>query len=304
MSTLDERLDSHLALRRALGYQLREHEKILGAFVAHLVSRSERVVTVLSTRDFAATAPSAAATHQRVSMVRGFAQYLSAFEPATEIPPPGCCPAAGERRSPYLYSPEELAALLGAARALRPAPWGASMATLIGLLASCGLRPGEAYRLDRVDVDLERGRLVVLNSKLGKSRLLPLHESCVRALGDYAAIRDELDGDEPAFLLNRSGHRITSAQADRTFGRLLRVCSISAAPGRRAPRLYDLRHGFAVQTLIDWHRAGAGVQRELPVLSAYLGHLVPANTYWYLEAAPELLGIIADKLSAALEVER
>jgi integrase len=178
------------------------------------------------------------------------------------------------------------------------------MATLIGLLVSMGLRPGEAYRLRRDDVDLERGELAVLNSKFGKSRLLPLHPSSVEALGCYAARRDKAaERGEGAFLIGRSGRRIAHDQAGESFRSLLATADIVAPAGRRAPRLYDLRHGFAVQTLIDWHTAGVDVQRQLPLLSAFLGHLVPANTFWYLEAAPELLAIVAARVGAMLEAE-
>jgi integrase/recombinase XerD len=304
MSALGEQLDSYLALRRAVGYKLVEHARLLPGFIAELESRDEQVVTLRAATAWAGAATSQAAAARRLSLVRGFASYLSAFDAATEVPPARLLPGGPGRRPPYLYSSSEIGALMTAARGLCPEPWGASMATLIGLLAATGLRPGEAYRLERSDVDLDRGELAVLNSKFGKSRLLPLHPSTVEALRRYSALRDALvDSGEQAFLVSCSGRRIAPGQAAKSFRHLLNACSIVTGPGRRAPRLYDLRHGFAVKTLIDWHRRGLDVQRQLPVLSAYLGHLVPANTYWYLEAAPELLAIVAARVGTYLEDE-
>jgi integrase/recombinase XerD len=177
------------------------------------------------------------------------------------------------------------------------------MATFLGLLAATGIRPGEAYRLNRSHVDLEAGELAVLNSKFDKSRVLPLHRTTVAALRRYARWRDGVVlADEPAFFLDPWAEaRIGSRETSAAFRDLLAELAIAAPAGRRAPRLYDLRHSFAVQTLIDWHRAGIDVQRRLPVLSAYLGHLVPANTYWYLEAAPELLALVARRVAPSFE---
>jgi integrase len=304
MSTLGEHLDRYLTLRRAVGYRLTEHGRLLPRFVAELDEAGETTLTVAAAKTWAAEASSEGAAARRLSLVRGFASYLSAFDEATQVPPPRLLPGGPGRRAPYLFSASDIAALLDAAEGLRPELWGATMATLIGLLASMGLRPGEAYRLRRDDVDLERGELAVLNSKFGRSRLLPLHPSSVEALGCYAARRDKAaERGEGAFLIGRSGRRIAHDQAGESFRRLLATADIAAPAGRRAPRLYDLRHGFAVQTLIDWHTAGVDVQRQLPLLSAFLGHLVPANTFWYLEAAPELLAIVAARVGAMLEAE-
>lgn len=165
------------------------------------------------------------------------------------------------------------------------------------------MRPGEAYRLDCDQVDLVAGELAVTSSKFAKSRVLPLHPTTVEALRDYRARRDLVARPgEVAMFLSRAGRRrVASAQAAATFRSLLVATAIEAPPGRRPPRLYDLRHSFAVHTLIDWHQAGVDVQARLPVLSAYLGHLVPANTYWYLEAAPELMAVVAGRLAASWE---
>ena len=303
MSALSEHLDRYLALRRALGYKLDGHGRHLASFVAYLDELDQQTLTVHAALSWASKTGGESQVASRLSMVRGFATYLSGFDPGTEVPPARLVASGVSRVRPYLFSNRQIRVLMRAARALGPKQWGETMATLLGLLAATGLRPGEAYRLERSHVDLAGHQLAVMCSKDDKSRLLPLHASTVAALRRYAKRRDQLARRaEHAFFLSPTGRGgIASGHAAAAFRELLCATAIAAPPGRRPPRLYDLRHSFAVQTLIDWHRAGIDVQRQLPVLSAYLGHLVPANTYWYLEAAPELLAIVAKRLSPCFE---
>jgi integrase/recombinase XerD len=302
MTALAEQLERYLAVRRALGFQLIEHGRVLGAFVADLERNGDTSVTVGAALAWALTAATDNQAARRLSMLRRFAVYLSAFDPATEVPPTNLGPAGATRSRPYLYSPGEVGALLEAAAALRPERWAASVATLVGLVSATGIRPGEALRLDRGHVDLDAGHLAVMHSKFGKSRQLPLHPTTVRALGAYAEVRDRtVEASEAAFFVNRSGSRITNATASATFRALLAAAAISAPPGRRPPRLYDFRHSFAVDTVLGWHRDGLDVGCRLPMLSAYLGHLRPANTHWYLEASPELMAQVAVKLARSWE---
>lgn len=302
MTTLAEHLDRYLALRRALGYKLNDHDRLLSSFVASADHAGDHV-TVRGALAWASQAGGEPQRGRRLSVVRGFATYMSGIDPATEIPATWLAPMRVRRVTPFLFSKGQIRQLLRAAERLEPKPWGSTMATLVGLLAATGLRPGEAYRLDRDDVDLRGRRLAVTHSKLDRSRLLPLHPSTVAALRGYLKTRETLARrDERAFFLSRAGRtRVSSGQAAAAFQEMLQGTSITAPPGRRPPRLYDLRHSFAVRTLVDWHRAGVDVQRQLPVLSAYLGHLVPAHTYWYLEASPELLAIVAERVAPCFE---
>jgi integrase/recombinase XerD len=302
MTTLGEHLDRYLAVRRALGYRLTEHGRVLRSFVTWLEAEGHSAVTVSAALAWVGSATTDGQAARQLSMVRRFAVYLSAFDAATEVPPAKLGPAGPARSRPYLYSADEVTTLLGAARALRPELWASSVATLIGLMAATGIRSGEAYRLDRAHVDLEAGQLAVMHAKFGKSRQLPLHPTTVASLGRYAAVRDRsVEPTETAMFVNPTGRRITPARAETTFRALLAASAIAAPPGRRAPRLYDFRHRFAVDTLLDWHRDGVDVQRRLPMLSAYLGHLRPANTYWYLEATPELMAVVAGRLARSYE---
>jgi len=294
---VSDHLDRHLGVRRALGYRLAEPSRMLAGFVGYLEAHDQHTMTVESALAWASGAASDGQMARRLSVVRGFARYVRAFDDATEIPPTSLGPSGHGRRTPYLYSSEEIATLMAAARGLRPELWATSVATLIGLLASTGLRPGEAYRLDRPHVELDTGELSVMHSKFGRSRRIPLHSSTIAALGCYAQLREGLvDPLEQAFFVTGTGKRLTRTRVSETFRRLLAAACISAPAGRRPPRVYDLRHGFAVNTLLDWHRDGVDVQRQLPALSAYLGHLRPSTTYWYLEAAPELMAAVATRL--------
>jgi integrase len=210
------------------------------------------------------------------------------------------------RTVPHIYSDAEIARLMRACSTLSPARFAATMATLIGLMASTGLRPGEIRRLDRQHVDLAAAKLTVWHSKSGRSRQLPLHPSTVNALGDYSLARERAHPlrRSEAFFPSVRGARLTSAAMSKTFRTLRAKASITPRCGSRPARLGDLRHTFAVTTLLSWHRAGADVQRQLPVLSTYMGHLNPRHTYWYLEATPELMALVAERLERSQEVAR
>jgi integrase len=301
MSALAEHLGRYLALRRALGFRLAQHEDVLRSFVSFVEARGGDSITVGAALAFASDTTESQAA-RRLSIIRVFARHLAAIDPSTEVQPKGCRPERRGRRAPHVFSCEEVTALMDAARRQRPELWGLSLATMVGLAFTTGLRPTEIRRLDRDDVSLGDGQLAVMHSKGGKSRLLPLHPSTVEALSDYAELRDlVVGGGETAFFVDRNGARIPAHVNSAAFARLRSEVAIPTAPGGRPARLGDLRHSFAVATMVDWHHAGVDVQRHLPVLSAYLGHLRPAHTYWYLEAVPELMAPIAERLAAAWE---
>jgi integrase len=225
-------------------------------------------------------------------MVRGFARYLTAFDETNQVPPTWLVPQNKVRPTPHIYSPAELEALMAAAGLLTPPLWAATMTTLIGLAASTGLRPGELYRLARHDIDFATGQLQVMHSKHGKSRQIPLHATTIDALQRYSILRDSsIEASTATFFVGPDALGLSSALVSSAFKRLARTAGVSV----RA-RLGDLRHSFAVSTLLAWHQADVDVQRQLPVLSAFLGHDVPAATYWYLEAVPELMAVVADRI--------
>lgn len=300
MSPLHRAVQDYLAVRRAMGFKLFRQAKLLAQFADYAEQRGAPRITVDLALDWAMQPARASLTwwHQRLSVVRGLAVYWQAFDPVTEVPPADLLPARVRRATPYLFSAGEVSAIIAAATGLRFPIRVATYQTLIGLLAVTGMRPGEAIRLNRVDVDLGRAVIRVVNSKFGKSRELPLHATTVEALRAYGRLRDELhpDPSTSSFFISSVGTRLLSSDVDRAFRVLVGRVALLPRSSSCKPRLSGLRHSFAVATLVAWYRDGLDVQARLPLLSTYLGHSNPAATYWYLTASPELLGLAAARL--------
>jgi integrase/recombinase XerD len=301
MSSLRQAAEDYLTIRHALGYKLQTTGVLLPQFIAYLEQVGADTVTVEHAVRWS-TLPTGANPvywQRRLVVVRGFARYLQTIDPNAELPPTDVLPSAvGRRPAPYIYSEEEISALMAAAGRWRSALGSPTLQTVIGLLAVTGMRIGEAVRLDRSDLDLKHERLVVRNSKFGKSRELPLHASTVQALGDYLRLRDQLRPhvDTPALLLSTTGQRLTRRYVEWQFAQLRTRVGLKPRPGSKPPRLHDLRHTFAVRTMLDSYRTGGDPQARLAQLSTYLGHANPGASYWYLSAAPELLALAAQRL--------
>ncbi len=293
----------YLATRRALGYKLRQQGQLLTDFVAHLnVIGAEHLTTSVAV-DWARRPADADPVwwSQKLDVIRGFAHYLQALDPLTEVPPAGVLPGRDHRIVPYIYRPEEISALLTAAGRLRPTFRACTYQTLIALLAVTGMRRAEAVGLDLADLDVEQGLLTIRNGKFGKSRQLPLHASSIGALSLY---RDQRGQRHPtattdALFLSTVGTRLISNNVTATFNKLVTDSGITWSRQRRRPRMHDLRHSLAVGTLLNWYRAGLDVEPMLPLLSSWLGHVGPATTYWYLTGTPDLLAVIVDRLETA-----
>jgi integrase len=311
MSTLRDAIESYLALRRGLGSQLRDPARRLRHFADFLEGEAADVVTTeLALRWATAAAGVTAATWaQRLGDVRRFATWLSATDPRTEVPPHGLLPYRYLRSPSYIYSNDEIDRIVQEATRL-PSPLGLralTYSTLFGLLASTGLRLGEAIALDRDDVDTRAGVLAIRHAKFGKSRFVPTHDSTSRALQRYARQRDSLVANplSPAFLLAEGGARLTQDSARYNFVVVSRAIGLRR-PGHgrhygHGPRLHDMRHRLAVSTLVRWYREGRDVERELPKLSTYLGHVHVADTYWYLQGVPELLQRATERATSPRE---
>jgi integrase/recombinase XerD len=295
MSPLRQALAGYLAVRRALGYKLARPEKLLAQFIAYLEDQDATTVTTEHALAWATQPAGDQSWHAcRMTAVRGFATYLRTVDPAAEVPPAGLVPWKPCRATPYLYSDADVAALIAAAAKLRFPLRTATYQTLIGLLAVTGMRVGEVIRLDRPDADLDGGVLTVRESKFGKSRLVPLQASVMTALRQYDALRDQLmpGPEDPAFFISLTARRLIYAVVCPTFRSLVDAAGVGiGAP--HPPRLHELRHSFAVRTLLRWYRAGDDVQAKIPSLSTYMGHREPRHTYHYLSAAPELLALAA-----------
>jgi integrase/recombinase XerD len=312
VSALQQALADYLQLRHSPGHELAEAGWLLPGLVAYLDDCGLPTVTIEAALTWARQAPKSPAGRvttigsRRMTAARGFARYLSGIDASTEVPPLGLMPYRAPWRQPFIYSAADIDALLEAARRRIVSPLrAATYQTLIGLLAASGLRIGEAIKLDRSDLDWAQGVLLIRESKFGKSRLVPLHPSSMRALRGYARRRDQLQprSAEPAFFVSLKQKRLLYAVVQLTFRQLIDDAGIGAgAPS--PPRLHDLRHTFAVRTLLSWYRAGQDVQAKIPSLSTYLGHREPASTYWYLSAAPELLALAAARQDTAWPAAR
>jgi integrase/recombinase XerD len=303
VTRLQQALNDYLRIRRSLGFQLQEAEGRLKNFVAFLQSdRASYITKELALRWATQPAKAQPSTWaQRLGIIRRFAIWYSAREPRTEIPPVGLLLYRYRRKPPYIYSNEEIQRLLRGTQQLS-SPKGLrahTYTTLFGLLVATGMRVNEALGLERADVDLKRGILHIRRTKFRKSRYVPVHPSTVAALKKYVGLRTRLfPGPLVAFFISEKGRRITKWMAQYTLAKLSqRVGLRASAKGHgRGPRLHDMRHRFAARTLIHWYRAGLDVERELPKLSTYLGHVHVNGTYWYLEAVPELLQLATDRL--------
>lgn len=308
MSALRARAEEYLVMRRALGFKLDTHGSRLMSFVRFCEDRGATTVTMDLALEWAISTASDHEAYQarRLDVVRIFARHLLPLDPATEVPAEDVLDRRQWRIPPYLYSLQEVTALMSAAGTLRPALRAATWRTLIGLLAVTGMRQGEACRLGRNDVDLDEETITMEDSKFGKSRMVFLHPTAAAALRVYSRARDEAFPEAQAgtFLVNSLGRPLDSHNTSKTFAELVTAAGIQAPPGQRAPRLHDLRHVFTVVTLLDWYRDGGDVQARLPVLSTWLGHVDPKSTYWYLQAVPELLALAAARLEPAGRKDR
>jgi integrase len=305
MSTLRKELDRYLTVRRSLGYSLKTADQNLRKFISFAEQQdAEHVSTALFLRWQEAFGSANRQTwSRRLGMVRLFAQWLHCIDPKHEVPPQALIPTRYRRSRPYIYSDEEIRRIVETAAELTSINGirALTCSTLFGLIAVTGLRISEALSLDVADVDLEAGVITLRCGKLGKARLVPVSDSTTIRLGAYARERDRLLGApaKPFFVSDR-GERLTDCGARYNFAA---VCqSIGLRPAQkfnkhgRGPRIHDLRHTFAVRTLVNWYRTGNDPAREMIKLTTYLGHTDPAHTYWYIEAVPELLDLASRRV--------
>jgi integrase/recombinase XerD len=302
MNPLSVHLANYLKLRRGLGFKLHDAEKLLRSFIRFAETKRARFITIKLALQWA-TQPADIKRVQsgsRLAAVRRFAEYVSTVDQRTEVPSPKLLPYRIRRRPPHLYRNEDVCRLVEAAYQIDPAHpiKGSSLGTLLGLLATTGMRVSEALALDDSDVDLDRALLTIRLAKGNKTRLAPLHASTVAVLRHYASIRDSVypKRTNPGFFVWDGGVRFGYNSVHRWFH--LVACQIGLRkPGdRRGPRVHDLRHHFAIQTMLQWYRTDTNVEARLPELSTYLGHVHVRDTYWYLSAVPELLQLATQRL--------
>jgi integrase/recombinase XerD len=302
MSNLRQSVADYLTMRRALGYKLDKAERLLGQFTAFAEERGETHIRTETALAWATQPAGAAAiwTSRRLAEVRLFARHLRALDGVSEVPPDDLLPAQARRATPYLYTPQEISDLMRATVILRGSHVQMTYRTLIGLLAATGMRIGEAIGLDHDDFNAGSGMVTIRHGKFDKARALPLHPSTVAALDDYLRRDDRpRERNAPTLLISSTGKRLRYSVVQPTFSKLLHHCGIAPRSAKCRPRIHDLRHSFAVSTIVDDYRTGNPGSR-LAILSTYLGHADPGSTYWYLSAAPELLGLAGERLERHL----
>jgi integrase/recombinase XerD len=304
MSALGEHAQEYLRARRALGVKLERHGRLLPELIDYLETAGASTVTRELAISWARLPVGAHPQHwaARLSIARGFAAYLQTIDPSTEIPPAGVFAIRDQRPTPYLWSQRDIRRLLGASRALQPPLKAVSYEALFGLLAVTGMRLGEAIALEPGDVDLDNGVITIRahTAKLERARLVPLHPTTVQALARYADTRARLcpSPRSNTFFVSSIGTRLDRSAIAKTLR------TLTTALGLRTdtihPTAHQLRHSFAVSTLLDWQRSGAQVDEQITVLSTYLGHVRPEETYWYLTATPELMQSAVQRLEQHL----
>lgn len=305
MTSWDEHVADYLRLRRQLGFSLAWDEHLLSELTTYLDTAGCSLLTTTAMIEWAGLprpdgGAGASRAVTRMTAVCSFAAYMHALDPAHEVPPRGVFTFQRRRSTPYIYTPDEIRALLDAAGELRRFERWRIYPVVFELLAATGMRVGELLALDADEVDLDTGVITVSRGKSRDPRLVPVHSTALPVLSDYADWRDQRDlviveGRTP-FFTDHLGRRLTRFTTEYAFGRVREVAGLTADGAR--PRMHDLRHTFAVTTLLGWYRTGADVAGLLPRLSTYLGHTNPANTYWYLSAIPELLAHAARMLDS------
>lgn len=296
----------YLLLRSLRGYQPGDQPWLLRDYLDFLDQQGLTTIRITNALAWACLPEGAGPRwrSQRLAVIRLFAAHLHASDPdLAELIPAGLLPARTVRPAPYLYSAEQVRALINRARALTPALTGHTLAAIIGLMAATGMRTAEALALNTEHVDTGQATILI-RGKGGTQRLLPVHASTITALSSYRTTARWLLMTAPrddALFLSAAGTRSVANTVQQAFREVATACDLRPGPGGRQARLYDLRHTFAVNTLIDAHRDGVGVDARVGALATYLGHRSPIHTYWYLSASPELLHLVADHVEQHIQ---
>ena len=311
-TSLRARVERYLAERRRLGFGLRSPAYALRGFARHVQTVGHHgPLTVEVMADWArcdshgSTDPHTWA--RRLKKLRPFTRWLQQFEPRTEVPDDAIFGRLPERQAPHIYSEDEIVDLLAAARRLGPKSGlrGMIFETMFGLIACTGLRISEALALRNEDVELTRGMLTIHQTKFAKSRQVPMHHSTINALRRYRSTRDlsgESTEQNAPFFVGTRGRRqglpLGERQVHRVFAALREQLGWRNRGTHHAPRIHDLRHSFVVNRIMRWHAQGIDIDQAMLSLSTYVGHAMVTNTYWYLSAVPELMGLAAERFES------
>ena len=292
--------------RRRLGFASRSMGHALRSFARYIDGLGTQAPLTVETMAAWARCPKNGSDNpltwaRRLKILRPFARWMQQFEPGTEVADDTVFGGVEQRLAPHIYTEEEIADLLVAARGLCPPLRGATYETLFGLLAATGLRVSEALHLFDADVDLRSGLLTVRRTKFAKSRQIPLHPSTLEALKAYRRLRDRRVArrEETPFFVGTRGERQGRAMSLRQVARVFRGLSDQLGwinrGAHHAPRIHDLRHTFVVRRMLLWQAQGVDVDQQMLALATYVGHAMVTNTYWYITAVPALMALAAER---------
>ncbi|MDF9399761.1 tyrosine-type recombinase/integrase [Vibrio sp. 1180_3] len=295
-------VEQYLHSRRDFGYKLTSDGQILKAFAIYAEEQNATLPLDLNlVQKWAALAPSGSdiAIARRMAMVRVFSKYLHLINPTSPVVPIKLIGRTHRRLPPFIFNQSTISACMAAASDLLPAYGIRSLTlhTMLGLLVSSGLRPGEAVRLNKDDFDIANGTLTITQSKNWHRRIVPLDGTTVRMLCDYCAVRalfEPLKHADSLFLMD-NGEGLSIKAADHAFKIIREKVHLDHKVNGRYPRLYDFRHTFVCRRIQAWYEAGQDVNAYIPQLSRYLGHKKIQDTYWYITATPELMRLAANR---------
>ena len=300
---LAQAVEFYLETRRSFGFELAASGRLLRSFVRYAQETGHTgPLTAALALQWAQQPQQASQPYLalRLQATRLFAQFWQAYDPETEIPPAGYFGSGSHRRAVHIYSRTELGQLLQSAASLQyPHPLrGQTLSALFALLDCTGLRLGEALGLVDQDVDWAAGVLTIQHAKGGHKRLIPVHASTLEALQRYRTVRDQALGSilAPRFFVSYRARPVPPCTVEYGLRQIRRRLGWNQRP---VPRVHDLRHTFAVRTLLGWCQSAEPIEPKLWTLSTYLGHQHPAYTYWYLTAVPELMELAQQRLATA-----
>ena len=296
---------AYLAERRRLGFELDRSGSLTLAFASfadgngHVGPLTAKIVLRWAKEGAARADPFTWAG--RVAVLRPFARYLADHEPETRFPEDAPFGRSKRRLAPHIYSPAEIESLIMAAERLPGRLTSATFATLFGLLAASGMRISEALRLSIRDICDVETQITVHHSKFQRSRLVPLHPTATTAIRAYLRIRAKygsMEESTPLFLHERTGERLTYRNVRSAFGQIAAALGIVARGGHQVVRIHDLRHSFICRRLMLWQEHGTDIGNAMMALSTYVGHVNLSDTYWYMQAVPDLMAIAGGRFEA------
>lgn len=310
--TMQARIDAYLAERRRLGFSLETAGIMLRSFArfADLSGHRGPLTTTLVVAWVKGEARNATPTSwaRRLEVLRPFIEHERRLDPRNELPASSMFGKAHQRRTPHIYTDQEIVALLKAARLLQPqhSIRPATYETMLGLIAATGLRISEALKFRFGDVDIAGQCLTVRMTKFAKSRHVPFDVSVAAALSRYVAIRGHYAPSKPdaSFFVGASGQAPSKRQVHWTFQQLRRDANIVARGAYDEARIHDLRHTFICRRVQRWQNEGADIDNAIAALATYVGHAKLSDTYWYLTGIPDLMAAAGDRFEAFATEER